>query len=157
MPDVLRRPDLRLLSNILQAHNINSNLQLVLKGVIIIGRARSGAQCYDLLAQLRLPGASRRRLKEIRPPRADVGRDVIHDNGGKEEMKRRDIIKLTAFAAVLAATTVLMPGTTPCSGQESFASASARRRRSKPWRAQFNKESSPRRAKHRRRADHNRR
>ncbi len=45
-----------LLSNILQLHNINSNLQLVLKGLIIIGtvlvQERNAA---DLLATLRLP------------------------------------------------------------------------------------------------------
>lgn len=50
-----------LLSNILQLHNINSNLQLVLKGVIIIGTVLvQERNAYDLLAQLRLPGASRR-------------------------------------------------------------------------------------------------
>ncbi|MER9653350.1 ABC transporter permease [Mesorhizobium sp. M0152] len=46
-----------LLSNILQLHNINSNLQLVLKGMIIIGtvlvQERNAA---DLLSYLRLPG-----------------------------------------------------------------------------------------------------
>jgi simple sugar transport system permease protein len=44
-----------LLSNILQLHNINSNLQLVLKGLIIIGtvlvQERNAA---DLFAYLRL-------------------------------------------------------------------------------------------------------
>jgi simple sugar transport system permease protein len=46
-----------LLSNILQLHNINSNLQLVLKGLIIIGtvlvQERSAG---DLIAFFRLPG-----------------------------------------------------------------------------------------------------
>lgn len=60
-----------LLSNILQLHNINSNLQLVLKGVIIIGTVLvQERNAYDLLAQLRLPGAGRRRLKETRPWRS---------------------------------------------------------------------------------------
>jgi simple sugar transport system permease protein len=46
-----------LLSNILQLHNINSNLQLVLKGMIIIGTVLvQERNAGDLLAHLRLPG-----------------------------------------------------------------------------------------------------
>jgi simple sugar transport system permease protein len=46
-----------LLSNILQLHNINSNLQLVLKGVIIIGTVLVQERSTgDLLARLRLGG-----------------------------------------------------------------------------------------------------
>ncbi|RUV34320.1 ABC transporter permease [Mesorhizobium sp. M7A.F.Ca.MR.148.00.0.0] len=46
-----------LLSNILQLHNINSNLQLVLKGMIIIGTVLvQERNAGDLLAYLRLPG-----------------------------------------------------------------------------------------------------
>jgi simple sugar transport system permease protein len=45
-----------LLSNILQLHNINSNLQLVLKGMIIIGTVLvQERNVADLLAYLRLP------------------------------------------------------------------------------------------------------
>ena len=54
-----------LLSNILQLHNINSNLQLVLKGLIIIGtvlvQERNAA---DLLSFLRRPA--------IRSPQKDA-------------------------------------------------------------------------------------
>jgi simple sugar transport system permease protein len=46
-----------LLSNILQLHNINSNLQLVLKGMIIIGTVLvQERNAGDLLGYLRLPG-----------------------------------------------------------------------------------------------------
>jgi simple sugar transport system permease protein len=46
-----------LLSNILQLHNINSNLQLVLKGLIIIGTVLvQERNAGDLFAYLRLPG-----------------------------------------------------------------------------------------------------
>lgn len=46
-----------LLSNILQLHNINSNLQLVLKGMIIIGTVLvQERNAGDLLFYLRLPG-----------------------------------------------------------------------------------------------------
>ncbi|PAQ01950.1 ABC transporter permease [Mesorhizobium mediterraneum] len=46
-----------LLSNILQLHNINSNLQLVLKGMIIIGTVLvQERNAFDLLFYLRLPG-----------------------------------------------------------------------------------------------------
>lgn len=53
-----------LLSNILQLHNINSNLQLVLKGLIIVGtvlvQERNAA---DLFAFLRLPALRRARIE----------------------------------------------------------------------------------------------
>ncbi|RWC15334.1 MAG: ABC transporter permease [Mesorhizobium sp.] len=46
-----------LLSNILQLHNINSNLQLVLKGAIIIGTVLvQERNAGDILSYLRLPG-----------------------------------------------------------------------------------------------------
>ena len=49
-----------LLSNILQLHNINSNLQLVLKGAIIIGTVLvQERNAGDLLSYLRLPGGRR--------------------------------------------------------------------------------------------------
>lgn len=55
-----------LLSNILQLHNINSNLQLVLKGLIIVGTVLvQERNLGDLLASLR-PAAWRRAPKE--PP-----------------------------------------------------------------------------------------
>ena len=61
-----------LLSNILQLHNINSNLQLVLKGLIIIGtvlvQERNAA---DLLSFLRLPAirpAQKEAAANKRPP-----------------------------------------------------------------------------------------
>jgi simple sugar transport system permease protein len=60
-----------LLSNILQLHNINSNLQLVLKGLIIVGtvlvQERNAA---DLLGFLRLPAGrqAQRGAPEPRPP-----------------------------------------------------------------------------------------
>jgi simple sugar transport system permease protein len=45
-----------LLSNILQLHNINSNLQLVLKGMIIVGTVLVQERTMsDILGFLRLP------------------------------------------------------------------------------------------------------
>jgi simple sugar transport system permease protein len=69
-----------LLSNILQLHNINSNLQLVLKGLIIIGtvlvQERNAA---DLLNFLRLP-ASRPAQKDasadLRAPRKTMAQNT---------------------------------------------------------------------------------
>ena len=47
-----------LLSNLLQLHNINSNLQLVLKGLIIVGTVLlQERNLGEMLSNLRLPGA----------------------------------------------------------------------------------------------------
>ena len=69
-----------LLSNILQLHNINSNLQLVLKGLIIIGtvlvQERNAA---DLLSFLRLPAlrpAQKDASAEQRAPRKTVAQNT---------------------------------------------------------------------------------
>ncbi|MBY5359905.1 ABC transporter permease [Rhizobium leguminosarum] len=62
-----------LLSNILQLHNINSNLQLVLKGLIIIGTVLvQERNARDILARFRLtmPGsAGSEASREERPPK----------------------------------------------------------------------------------------
>ncbi|MBY3219012.1 ABC transporter permease [Rhizobium laguerreae] len=62
-----------LLSNILQLHNINSNLQLVLKGLIIIGTVLvQERNARDILARFRLtmPGSARSEAsREERPPK----------------------------------------------------------------------------------------
>lgn len=62
-----------LLSNILQLHNINSNLQLVLKGLIIIGtvlvQERNAREIFARF-RLALPGAARSEAsREERPPK----------------------------------------------------------------------------------------
>ncbi|TPM03924.1 ABC transporter permease [Mesorhizobium sp. B2-3-10] len=58
-----------LLSNILQLHNINSNLQLVLKGVIIIGTVLvQERNAGDLMAYLRLPGAAHKETAAAKRP-----------------------------------------------------------------------------------------
>ncbi|UFS85626.1 MULTISPECIES: ABC transporter permease [Rhizobium] len=68
-----------LLSNILQLHNINSNLQLVLKGVIIIGTVLvQERNVGDILARLRLSGR--------RPAQRDAS---------AEERASRDTVSLT--------------------------------------------------------------
>jgi len=70
-----------LLSNILQLHNINSNLQLVLKGLIIVGtvlvQERNAA---DLLAFVRLP-ASRRAPTET-PADKQSSKETLSRNLG---------------------------------------------------------------------------
>jgi len=62
-----------LLSNILQLHNINSNLQLVLKGLIIIGTVLvQERNAREILARFRLalPGLARSEAsREERPPK----------------------------------------------------------------------------------------
>ncbi|TPL06811.1 ABC transporter permease [Mesorhizobium sp. B2-4-14] len=64
-----------LLSNILQLHNINSNLQLVLKGMIIIGTVLvQERNAGDLLAYLRLVPASVWRGQAARKETAAVKR-----------------------------------------------------------------------------------
>jgi simple sugar transport system permease protein len=71
-----------LLSNILQLHNINSNLQLVLKGLIIIGtvlvQERNAA---DLLSFLRLP-AIRPTQKEAVAEKRPRQETMAHTTGG---------------------------------------------------------------------------
>ena len=69
-----------LLSNILQLHNINSNLQLVLKGLIIIGtvlvQERNAA---DLLSFLRLPGsrpAQKEASADLRAPQKTMAQNT---------------------------------------------------------------------------------
>ncbi len=70
-----------LLSNILQLHNINSNLQLVLKGLIIVGtvlvQERNAA---DLLGFLRTP--SMRRSQGGTPDRRAQSDSIAQDTGG---------------------------------------------------------------------------
>jgi simple sugar transport system permease protein len=76
-----------LLSNILQLHNINSNLQLVLKGMIIIGTVLvQERNAYDLLAQLRLAGAIRRPAQRETSAEERTSRETLSlTMGGKEE------------------------------------------------------------------------
>jgi simple sugar transport system permease protein len=70
-----------LLSNILQLHNINSNLQLVLKGLIIVGtvlvQERNAA---DILSFLRLP--ANRPAQKGAPEAACTQQQTIATNGG---------------------------------------------------------------------------
>jgi len=70
-----------LLSNILQLHNINSNLQLVLKGLIIVGtvlvQERNAA---DLLSFLRLPASRPAQKGASNETRAD--QQTMASNGG---------------------------------------------------------------------------
>ena len=70
-----------LLSNILQLHNINSNLQLVLKGLIIVGtvlvQERNAA---ELLSFLRLPAPGR--AQKGAPVEARAKQQTIATNGG---------------------------------------------------------------------------
>ncbi|HEV2899325.1 MAG TPA: ABC transporter permease [Pseudaminobacter sp.] len=74
-----------LLSNILQLHNINSNLQLVLKGLIIVGtvlvQERNAA---DLLSFLRLP-AFRPAQKDASAERRPQQEATVHNRGGNVE------------------------------------------------------------------------
>jgi simple sugar transport system permease protein len=72
-----------LLSNILQLHNINSNLQLVLKGLIIVGTVLVQERNFgELLASLR-PAAWRRAPKgTARPDRAE-DREIVSAIGRK--------------------------------------------------------------------------
>lgn len=71
-----------LLSNILQLHNINSNLQLVLKGLIIVGtvlvQERNAA---DLMDFLRLPG-TRRAARNAAAEARSRQDEVAHNTGG---------------------------------------------------------------------------
>jgi simple sugar transport system permease protein len=70
-----------LLSNILQLHNINSNLQLVLKGLIIVGtvlvQERNAA---DLIAFLRLPAM--RRAQPETPAQQQASNETVSRNIG---------------------------------------------------------------------------
>ena len=69
-----------LLSNILQLHNINSNLQLVLKGLIIIGTVLvQERNAGDLFAYFRLPGrrsAHKQTSVEKRPSEETKSRNI---------------------------------------------------------------------------------
>ncbi len=71
-----------LLSNILQLHNINSNLQLVLKGLIIVGtvlvQERNAA---DLLNFLRLP-ITRRAASDAAADQRPRQKSITHNTGG---------------------------------------------------------------------------
>jgi simple sugar transport system permease protein len=72
-----------LLSNILQLHNINSNLQLVLKGLIIIGTVLvQERNARDILARLRLtlPRPARSEASGEERPRKET---MSLNTGGK--------------------------------------------------------------------------
>ena len=65
-----------LLSNILQLHNINSNLQLVLKGLIIVGAVLlQERNLGEVLANLRLR-APRAHEAAVRPEREAGSREL---------------------------------------------------------------------------------
>ncbi|MDW9358172.1 substrate-binding domain-containing protein [Sinorhizobium meliloti] len=63
-------------------------------------------------------------------------------------MKRRDILKLTAVAAVLAATTALMPADDAMAQDKKFRIGFSQATTIEPWRAQFNKDIIAEAAKH---------
>lgn len=63
-------------------------------------------------------------------------------------MKRRDILKLTAVAAVLAATTALMPADDALAQGKKFRIGFSQATTIEPWRAQFNKDIIAEAAKH---------
>lgn len=72
-----------LLSNILQLHNINSNLQLVLKGMIIIGTVLvQERNAGDLLGYLRLPRRQRAH-KQTAAPKLPSTETSSRNPGGK--------------------------------------------------------------------------
>ena len=75
-----------LLSNLLQLHNINSNLQLVLKGLIIVGTVLvQERNLGEIMANLRLPGrrAARSELAAAERPESETG--SRHYQGGAHE------------------------------------------------------------------------
>lgn len=63
-------------------------------------------------------------------------------------MKRRDILKLTAVAAVLAATTALMPADDALAQDKKFRIGFSQATTIEPWRAQFNRDIIAEAAKH---------
>ena len=75
-----------LLSNILQLHNINSNLQLVLKGMIIIGTVLvQERNAGDLLAYLRLPGGQSAHKETAAAKRPSQETPSLNLGGNKNE------------------------------------------------------------------------
>ncbi|RUX96977.1 MULTISPECIES: ABC transporter permease [unclassified Mesorhizobium] len=75
-----------LLSNILQLHNINSNLQLVLKGMIIIGTVLvQERNAGDLLAYLRLPGGQAAHKETTAAKRPSQETPSLNLGGNKNE------------------------------------------------------------------------
>ncbi|AZO40609.1 ABC transporter permease [Mesorhizobium sp. M7D.F.Ca.US.005.01.1.1] len=75
-----------LLSNILQLHNINSNLQLVLKGMIIIGTVLvQERNVGDLLAYLRLPGGQSAHKETAAAKRPSQETPSLNLGGNKNE------------------------------------------------------------------------
>ena len=79
-----------LLSNILQLHNINSNLQLVLKGLIIIGtvlvQERNARPISAPVCACRWPGRRRRTGRRAAAAQEPLSRQ----HWRKRKMKRRD-------------------------------------------------------------------
>ena len=71
-----------LLSNLLQLHNINSNLQLVLKGLIIVGAVLiQERNLGEIMANLRLP-APRAARRNLPPRRGRKGGTGSRELGG---------------------------------------------------------------------------
>ena len=108
-----------LLSNLLQLHNINSNLQLVLKGLIIVGAVLiQERNLGEVMANLRLrrpagargTGRARRGRKEAGP---------VPRTRRRRMMRRRDFLKLAgATVAGLTVTAYLPEGFARRAGQE---------------------------------------
>src|SRR3954470_8168050 len=100
------------------------------------------ATCSPICA---CPG-SRRAKKRPR----NSGRQARHRLETSEEtpMKRREFTRLAAFAAVLVATTALIPGGHAVAQDKKFKIGFSQATTIEPWRAQFNKDIIAEAAKH---------
>ena len=138
-----------LLSNILQLHNINSNLQLVLKGLIIIGTVLVQERNAADLLRLSAPagpaagaqGSGRRQSGRRTRPCLETSEET--------QMKRREFLRLAALAAALAASDRASARLGDAFAQDKkwkigFSQATT----IEPWRAQFNKDIIAEAAKH---------
>ena len=149
-----------LLSNILQLHNINSNVQLLLKGMIIVGtvlvQERNRRPCF--CACLRPPAArpARRNGRRGERPRKET---AVQPTRGDLDMKRRDVAEAGGVTVGgRRAGHCRRAGARPRARRtRSGRSASRRRPRSSPGGSSSTRTSRPRRQAPGGRADHHRR
>ncbi len=130
-----------LLSNILQLQNIDSNVQLVMKGMIIV--------CTVLVQEQNLGQlVARWRFRRSAEAHADpktaepIGCQVPQrpNSQGRISMKRREFLKMSTTAAGAAMTIYLPAGWTPARAAGKSKVGFSQCTTLEPWRVQFNKD-----------------
>ena len=131
-----------LLSDILQLQNIDSNVQLLMKGLIIVGtvlvQEQKSRSAHGAVAE---SGADARAERGPDRPKP-IGRvkPLWRQLQGRTSMKRREFLKLSATLAGATMTAYLPAGWTPAKAAAKWKVGFSQCTTLEPWRVQFNKD-----------------